>query len=617
MAVKNNTKVSVQRFGRFLTKMVMPNIGAFIAWGIITACFNENGWIPNANLMKMIDPMIVYMLPLLIGYTGGWMIAGSRGGVVGAVATMGVIAGSNIPMFMGAMIVGPLAGSVTKYVDEFLKSKVPVGFEMLVNNFSAGLVGAVAAAIGFMVVGPVVQTLSLGLEAGVYILVKNNLLFLVSLFIEPGKILFLNNAINHGVLGNLGIQQASETGKSIFFLLESNPGPGLGILIASYFHAKDSVKQTVPGAMVIHFLGGIHEIYFPYVLASPLLFIAVVLGGMSGVMTMNLLNVGLVATPSPGSIFAVMAMTPKSDLLFVLLAVVVSTLVTFVTAKLLLLHMDSGDHTEVEDQSESEVKKYEGHPFEVLEQMTKQSIRKIVFACDTGMGSSAMGAALLSKMTQEAGMPVLVENAPIDDIPADADVVITFEELRSRAERSSPNAFHVGLHDFLYKPQYEDLIETIKPYCVFEEGNKRMSKPNEILMKSNIILAQSSVGKEEAIKYAGQLLFEAGYVEEGYIQGMLAREEKFTTFIGNGVAIPHGENEVKDKIIASGIVVVQYPNGIDFGGGNEVKLVIGIAGKGNEHIQLLSNIAEAIEDEVLLEKMTSTDDIDFIYELLA
>lgn len=617
MIAKVNSKVNVQRFGRFLTKMVMPNIGAFIAWGIITACFNENGWIPNPNLMKMIEPMIIYMLPMLIGYTGGRMMAGSRGGVVGAVATMGVIAGSNIPMFMGAMVVGPLAGYVMKHVDDFLKTRVPVGFEMLVNNFSAGLLGAMAAGVGYMLVGPVVQTLSMGLEAGVYILVKNNMLFLVSLFIEPGKILFLNNAINHGVLGNLGIQQASETGKSIFFLLESNPGPGLGILIASYFHAKDSVKQTVPGAMVIHFLGGIHEIYFPYVLASPLLFIAVILGGMSGVMTMNLLQVGLVATPSPGSIFAVLAMTPKSDLLYVLLAVAVSTLVTFVVAKLLLLRIEATDQHDMEPTDEAELQKVEGHPFEILEQLNKKSIRKIVFACDTGMGSSAMGAALLSKMTLDAGIPVLVENAPIDDIPADADVVITFEELRPRAERSSPHAFHVGLHDFLYKPQYEDLLETIKPYCVFEEGTVLMSTPNEILMKSNIKLAQASVGKEEAIKYAGQLLFEAGYVEEGYIQGMLAREEKFTTFIGNGVAIPHGENEVKDKIIASGIVVVQYPNGIDFGGGNEVKLVIGIAGKGNEHIQLLSNIAEAIEDETLLEKMSTTEDINFIYELLA
>lgn len=625
---REKNRIAVQSFGRFLSRMVMPNIGAFIAWGLLTACFNENGWIPNENLANMINPMITYMLPLLIGYTGGKMLADTRGGVVGTVATMGVVAGTDIPMFLGAMIAGPLGGLCIKRLDAYLKNKVPMGFEMLVHNFSAGIIGSLLAIIGYLIVGPIVEVLSLTLEQAVYWLVNRNLLFLASAVIEPGKILFLNNAINHGVLGNLGIQQAKEIGKSVFFLLETNPGPGLGILLASYWHAKKSVRETVPGAMIIHFLGGIHEIYFPYVLSNPLLFLAVIGGGMSGVLVMNLLSIGLVATPSPGSIFAVLAMTPKSDMIGVLLAVTVSTAVTFVIARVLMLSMFRPKSEVAVKEAEEIVYEVPSSQrsfsdtlnFEVLsfeEWANGKTLKKMIFACDTGMGSSAMGAALISKMITDENISIVIENASIDDIPADADIVITFESLKARAVKASPRAYHIGLTDFLYKPQYETFIKRIKPYCINEEGTIAMSTPKEILLKSNILLNQASVSKEEAIRFAGELLLKSGYVEAEYIEGMLAREAKFTTFIGNGVAIPHGENEVKDKIIASGIVVIQYPNGVDFGDGNIVKLVIGIAGKGNEHIQLLSNIAEAIEDEVLLAQMTTTDQPEFMYKLLA
>lgn len=609
-------KLKIQRFGRFLSKMVMPNIAAFMAWGLLTACFHPNGWFPNEKIFLMVKPMVTYMLPMLIGYSGGKSIAGDRGGVVGAVATMGVISGTNIPMFMGAMMIGPFSGYIVKRVDQRLKEQTPVGFEMLVSNFSAGIVAAIIATLGYLIVGPVVEFLSMGLEAGVYVLVRHNLLFLVSLLIEPGKILFLNNAINHGVLSSLGLQQANETGKSIFFLLESNPGPGLGILIACYLHSRNSVKQTVPSAMVIHFLGGIHEIYFPYVLASPLLFIAVIAGGMSGVLTMNILQVGLVGMPSPGSVFAILALTPPSDMLAVIFSITVSTLVTLTVAKVLLNRIEPFEVEELEEiVSQEPIAKDEPRVMYAFENMNK-AIRHIVFACDTGMGSSAMGAALLTKLAQDNQVQVLIENTAIDEIPSYTDLVITFEELKPRAEYFAPNAIHIGIHDFLYRPQYEALIEKIKPYCKEKEGSYAMSTPTEILMRSNIILGQASESKDEAINRAGRLLFEAGYVEEAYIEGMHAREAKFTTYIGSSVAIPHGENEVKDKIIASGLVVIQYPEGVDFGSGNVAKLVIGIAGKGNEHIQLLSNIAEAIEDAPLLEKLLTTTDAEYFFKLL-
>lgn len=618
-------KDRVQRFGRFLSKMVMPNMGAFIAWGLITAIFDQNGWWPNPELSQMIEPMIKYMLPMLIAYTGGRMIGNVRGGLVGSIAVMGVISGSDVPMFLGAMIVGPLSGWLITKIDSKLKNRVPMGFEMLTSNFAAGILGFFIAILGFKLVGPLVETLSLFMEKGVYYLIQHNLLFLASLLIEPGKILFLNNAINHGILGNLGVQQASEIGKSVFFLLETNPGPGLGILLATYFHSKKSVKETVPGAIVIHLFGGIHEIYFPYVLASPALFIAVTIGGMSGVLMMNLLSIGLVATPSPGSLFAILAMSPRSDILSVLAAILVSVVVTFIIAHLILSRLETSPESDAEEEKkiregldkEQEMPKEKGLERDLSKMENWENISKIVFACDTGMGSSAMGAALVSKMLEEAKVNMRVENAPIDDLPADADLVITIEALKTRAIHSAPNAIHIGVMDFLYKPQYEALIENIKKYCIHEKGNIEMSLPNAILTIDNIHLNMPSVSKEAAIRYAGELLCSSGYVEPAYIQGMLSREEKFTTFIGNGVAIPHGENEVKECVIASGLVVIQYPEGIDFGDGNVANIVIGIAGKGNEHIQLLSNIAEAIEDDTLLNQMFTTEDKSFIFNLFS
>ena len=323
--VTSNIKLKVQNFGRFLSNMVMPNIGAFIAWGLITALFIPTGWWPNETLAQLVGPMITYLLPLLIGYTGGRLVGGERGGIVGAITTMGVIVGADMPMFMGAMIAGPLGGYAIKRFDLWIEGKIKTGFEMLVNNFSSGIIGMLLAILAYLAIGPLVAGLSKILAAGVNVMVENNLLPLTSIFVEPAKILFLNNAINHGIFSPLGIQQASETGASIFFLIEANPGPGLGVLLAYMFFGKGNAKQSAPGAAIIHFFGGIHEIYFPYVLMNPRLILAVILGGMTGVFVMNLFHAGLVSPASPGSIFAVLLMTPKSSLIGVILSVASAT----------------------------------------------------------------------------------------------------------------------------------------------------------------------------------------------------------------------------------------------------------------------------------------------------
>jgi PTS system mannitol-specific IIC component len=329
-------QATIQRIGGYLAGMIMPNIAADIAWGLITALFIPTGWLPNKDLAKLVGPIILTLLPVLIGYTGGRLVHGQRGAVVGAVATMGVVVGTDIPMFLGAMIVGPLAGYLLKQIDAVVGQRTRAGFEMLVDNFSAGILGLIMAILGFLAVGPVVETLANAAGNGVDALVSSGLLPLVSIIVEPAKVLFLNNAINHGVLAPLGVAQALVHGKSILFMIETNPGPGLGILLAYLLFGPRSLRPSVPGAIIIQFLGGIHEIYFPYVLLNPRLILAAIVGGASGVFTAVVTGAGLVATPSPGSIFAYMAVTPKDGYFGVLLAIVVACGVSFAAASMLL-----------------------------------------------------------------------------------------------------------------------------------------------------------------------------------------------------------------------------------------------------------------------------------------
>ena len=334
-------RVHVQKLGTSLSNMVMPNIGAFIAWGLITALFIKAGWLtgifpglrdPGGWVAKIggwgdfadggiVAPMITYLLPILIGATGGRMVYGIRGGVVGAIATMGVIAGTDIPMFLGAMIMGPLGGWVMKKIDAIWDGKVRPGFEMLIDNFSAGIVGLLLAAFGFFGIGPIVSGFSHGAGKVVDFLVAHDLLPLTSIFIEPAKVLFLNNAINHGVLTPLGTTQALQTGKSVLFLLEANPGPGLGILLAFMVFGRGAAEASAPGAAIIQFFGGIHEIYFPYVLMKPKLIAVTILGGMTGIFINVLFGSGLRAPAAPGSIIAVYAQTATGSFLGVTLSV--------------------------------------------------------------------------------------------------------------------------------------------------------------------------------------------------------------------------------------------------------------------------------------------------------
>ncbi|BEM89737.1 PTS mannitol transporter subunit IICBA [Serratia marcescens] len=625
-------KVKVQNFGRFLSNMVMPNIGAFIAWGIITALFIPTGWLPNETLAKLVGPMITYLLPLLIGYTGGRLVGGDRGGVVGAITTMGVIVGADMPMFLGAMIAGPLGGWAIKHFDRWVDGKIKSGFEMLVNNFSAGIIGMLLAILAFLGIGPLVEVLSKLLAAGVHVMVTNNLLPLASIFVEPAKILFLNNAINHGIFSPLGIQQATEAGKSVFFLIEANPGPGMGVLMAYMFFGRGSAKQSAGGAAIIHFLGGIHEIYFPYVLMNPRLLLAVILGGMTGVFTLTMLNGGLVSPASPGSILAVLAMTPKGAYFANIAAVFAAFAVSFVVSAFLLKTSKVKEDDDLEaatrrvQEMKSQSKGGAAAPSAVDGDLS--TVRKIIVACDAGMGSSAMGAGVLRKKVADAGLKnISVTNSAINSLPDDVDLVITHRDLTERAMRHAPQAQHISLTNFLDSKLYGDLVERLLAvntaaaaapqsgaHAAAEAGEQGLFK----LSESNVFLNLQASDKEQAIRFAGEQLVKGGYVEPEYVPAMLEREKLTSTYLGESIAVPHGTIEAKDRVLRTGVVFCQYPQGVRFGDEEDevARLVIGIAARNNEHIQVITSLTNALDDESVIERLANTTSVQEVLDLL-
>ncbi|NOH24414.1 PTS mannitol transporter subunit IICBA [Vibrio europaeus] len=643
--ISPDAKIKIQNFGRFLSNMVMPNIGAFIAWGFITALFIPTGWLPNETLAAMVGPMITYLLPLLIGYTGGKLVGGDRGAVVGAITTMGVIVGTDIPMFMGAMLVGPLGGWAIKKFDNYIDGKVKSGFEMLVNNFSAGIIGMLCAILAFMFIGPFVKVLSGGLAAGVNFLVSAHLLPLTSIFVEPAKILFLNNAINHGIFSPLGIQQASEAGQSIFFLIEANPGPGLGILLAYMVFGKGTARQTAGGASIIHFFGGIHEIYFPYILMNPRLILAAIAGGMTGVFVLVMFNAGIVSPASPGSIFAILLMTQKGSIVGVLASIAAATGVSFTVAALLMKTQTSteedGDKAALEKAtSQMKEMKSGAKSDSAVNAQNKGNIdlanvTSIIVACDAGMGSSAMGASMLRKKVQDAGLNIDVNNLAINSLTESADIVITHKDLTDRARKHAPNAHHISLTNFLDSEMYNQLVTKLlaaqKGAAANDDQNVKVSvlaanddsyepqQPSVFqIAPENIHLGLTASNKEDAIRFAGNKLVEMGYVEPEYVDAMFEREKLVPTYLGESIAVPHGTIEAKDKVKKTGIVICQYPAGIQFTDDQDdvAKLVIGIAAKNDEHIQVITTITNALDEPEAIETLTSTQDVAKILNIL-
>ena len=619
-------KNSVQRFGKFLSAMVMPNIGALIAFGFLAALFIDTGWIPNEGFNSLVSPMLTYLIPILIASTGGRMVGGDRGRVVGAIAVIGAImSDTSITMLMAAMVMGPLAGFCIKKFDQLMEGRMPAGFEMLINNFSAGIIGMLLAMLGYIAIGPLMSAILAVLSAGVSILVEHGLLPLVSIFIEPAKVLFLNNAINHGIFTPLATEQAAEFGKSIMYMLEPNPGPGLGVLLAYMFFCKDkTTKDSAPGAVIIHLLGGIHEIYFPYILMNPLVIVAPILGNIAAIFWFSITDCGLVGPASPGSIIAYLMMTPGSDMIKVIIGVLIATGISFAVASP-IVKMAGGKSLE-EAQNEMASMKAASKGETVVPGTIERSaeVKKIIFACDAGMGSSAMGATKFRNRIKNDRPDITVANTSVDNIPADCDIAVVQTTLAARAKKSAPQAQLVTIGNFLADPAldalYVQLTTGDAPAAPAGENTDIVIPDTpikkQVIIADGIKLGQKPVTKEEAIQAAGELLVKLGYVDESYVDAMQEREKLVSTYMGMGVAIPHGTTQAKGTVKKTGIVFLQYPEGVDFGS-EKAQLVFGIAGIGDEHLDLLSKLCNLLEDPALLETLKTTDDVDWVLEQLS
>lgn len=620
--VKNN----IQRFGKFLSAMVMPNIGALIAFGFLAALFIDTGWIPNKGFNSMVSPMLTYLIPILIASTGGRMIGGDRGRVAGAIAVIGAImSNTEITMLMAAMVMGPLAGFCVKKFDEAMDGHMPAGFEMLINNFSVGIIGMVLAMLGYVAIGPFMSAILMILSAGVNFLVEHSVLPLVSVFVEPAKVLFLNNALNHGIFTPIATEQAAEAGKSIMYMLETNPGPGLGVLLAYMFFCKDKVtKDSAPGAVIIHLLGGIHEIYFPYILMNPVVIVARILGNMAAILWYTITDCGLVGPASPGSIIAYLMVSPGSDLVKVLIGVVIAAGISFVVASPIVKMAGGRSLEEAQNEMASMKQAAKGETTVPGTIERSEEVKKIIFACDAGMGSSAMGATKFRNRIKNDRPDITVSNTSVDTIPADCDIAVVQTTLAARAKKAAPQAQLITIGNFLADPAldalYVQLTTGDAPAAPAGENTDIVIPDTpikkQVIVADGIRLGQKPVTKEEAIQAAGELLVKLGYVDESYVEAMQERERLVSTYMGMGVAIPHGTTQAKGTVKKTGIVFLQYPEGVDFGA-EKAQLVFGIAGIGDEHLDLLGKLCTLLEDPALLETLKTTDDVDWVLEQLS
>lgn len=381
---------------------------------------------------------------------------------------------------------------------------------------------------------------------------------------------------------------------------------------------------------------------------NPKLIIAAIIGGMSSTFLLQMMSGGLVATPSPGSILAWIALTPKGSYLPTIIAFAVSTLVSMVVA--LPIIRNAKDTGKSLDEATNDMKNTKANKTVEKRQANTNlaDTKKIIFACDAGMGSSAMGASILKKKVKEAGLAdIEVRNVAIPQIPDDADVVITHEDLTERAMQKNNAAYHVSVKNFMQAPEYDQLVAEIKDA---RENNGANSPQNEetiskaendkevetvvygsdgekitedekeindfpVLKKENILLNQKFDSKEEVIREVGRIMQESGYVGSEYTKGMLDRENEAPTHFGIGLAIPHGTNETKSAIKKSGLVVFTIPEGVKWDD-ETVKLVIGIAGVGDEHLSILSNVATKIDNEEIVNDIVANKSQDEIYEIL-
>lgn len=470
MENKLSLRVRTQKMGAFLSAEVMPNIGVFIGWGILAALFIPNGWIPNETLGNMVAPTMKYLMPLLIGYTGGYNVYKQRGGVIGAFATMGVILGAEINMLAGGMLMGPFAAWCIKKFDKMMEGKTKPGMEMVINNFSLGIIGLLLMVLGYFAVVPVIQFLIGILMTGVNFLIERRLLPLLSIFVQPGKVLFLNNAINHGIMIPIGVEQAAEAGKSLMFMIEANNGCVFGTALAFSLFGKGTAKKAAPGAAFINFFGGIGEVVYPFVLSKPKVILGQIAGSAVSLFIIQTFGGGTVAPISPGSFFALIAVSPPDSMVVNVISYVAGAAVACLVGGIILKY----DKTPEEA---IDLAEYGAEMPQVIDSTVKanpalaldNSVNRVVFACDAGMGSSVMGESIMKTKLAKAMLDIPVIHTAVAKIGENVDrgdVVITTRPLEERVRSELATAGIelpvFGVDNLLNGDAYDSIIGKIK-----------------------------------------------------------------------------------------------------------------------------------------------------------
>lgn len=615
---------AVQRFGNFLAAMVMPSLGVFVAWGMLAALVAPTGWFPSPDVAELIQPIMTYALPLLIGFTGGSIVHGVRGGAIGALATMGVVVGADVTMVIGAMVMGPTAAWLLKKIDSLMEGRAKAGFEMLLASFSMGILGVAVATAAHLAIGPAVQAAMVVLTSSMNWIVGHHLLPLLAIPVAPAQMVFANNAINFGIMMPLGLEQVAQSGKSILFLVDANPGPSVGTLLAISLFGKGSAKRTAPLAALVAGVGGIGEVYFPFVLMKPKLILATMGGIATSLALFAALGGGTTATPSPGSVLMMVALSPSNALLANLIGFFGGMVVSLLIGFLLLRWERPGKNgSEVDLPAKSDGDNARSGAAGLLHAYSATPVHTVVVACDAGMGSSAMGSSILRDKLRAASLQVDVRNSKIEAIPRGVDLIVTHTQLSERARQlhDDGRTRFMTITNFLEGDQYDDIVEYVRransessdgksevraealadpPSDAEVTGSPAFSP--EVLNASNVELGGRYGSKEAAINAAGQILVRQGYVLEGYVAAMQEREKVVSVYVGNNVAVPHGNQGSGPLILKSGVSVVQVPEGVAFG--DDVAYVLfGIAGAGEEHLQILSRIAKFCSEPANVQRL--------------
>lgn len=472
---------AIHKFGKFYSNIMINMIGIFIFVGILSVIFGDYGWAPNENIYAISQFVYSYVIPALIAYAAGNHMGqiyekrpdvpktgiNHAGGAIAVMAAAGIMIADKNCAILGAMILGPICGLLWKHVLEPLTRKAVQGMEMLTRNLVAAIVGAAFSIAAYYVLTPVLSAVTHVIMMGVDWLIAHKLICLTSVLIEPAKVFFLNNSIHHGILLPLAMQQAEQNGSSMLFLLETNPGPGLGVLFALWLSNRKKRKEYA-AYMFVECIGGIHEIYFPEVLANLWLLLALISGGMAGTLCMSVFHVASAGLVSPGSILTVLFMSGH-HVLATLFAVAISTAVSCAIAFFILKRQgkwctEAAISAQEEKEEAVQEKKEEAvqEKRQVLEKELMQGI-KIGFICDAGVGSSAMGAALFRRKLKEEGMDgITAEAYAVDQIPEDLTIGVCQRAFLEILQKESNLSNIVTMESLLNQTEHLALIEKLR-----------------------------------------------------------------------------------------------------------------------------------------------------------